>query len=160
MYNENSELKHEMEMFAIRNQMYAQEADKVKRFLNYLIDVVCVYAFMFILTFILGIILAIVYPSALNIFQDAENNIVLNYILFFSSTLGYFMLFEATTGKTIGKMLTGTKVIDANGNKPDFKTILIRSLCRFVPFDGLSFLFADAGGWHDQWSKTKVVDIP
>jgi len=42
--------------------------------------------------------------------------------------------------------------------QPELSTILVRSLCRAVPFDALSFLFKDTGGWHDEWSKTYVVE--
>jgi len=157
MYKENSELKHKMDMEAIRNQMFTQEADKKTRAINYLVDTVCVYLFMFIVTFVMGIVVAIVYPSAINIFQNIEDNAWLSYLIVFTSAMGYYILFEATAGRTVGKMLTKTKVVDCNGNKPDFSTILLRSLCRFVPFNPISFLFALDGGWHDQWSKTKVV---
>jgi len=159
MYKENSELKHKMEMNAIRNKMYTQDANKKKRAINYLVDMICVYIFMFILVFVLGIVLAIVYPSGINFFTDIENNVGLNYLMVFISALGYYILFEATAGQTIGKMLTKTKVVDSNGNKPAFSTILLRSLCRFIPFNPISFLFALDGGWHDQLSKTKVVEL-
>jgi len=159
MYKENSELKHNMEMNAIRNQMHAQDADKTKRVINYLVDLVCVYIFMFFLTFMLGIALAIIYPSALNIIKDVENNMWLKYLLFFTSAMGYYIIFEAASGQTIGKMLTKTKVVDRNGNKPAFSIIFLRSLCRLIPFNPLSFLFNLDSGWHDQLSKTKVVEL-
>lgn len=74
----------------------------------------------------------------------------------------YFALMESTNQVTFGKLLTGTKVVTVDGRKPDTSTILLRTLCRFVPFDGLSFLGNINRGWHDQWSKTIVVrnDFP
>jgi len=44
-----------------------------------------------------------------------------------------------------------------DGNKPSFGLILGRSLSRIIPFDALSFLGANAIGWHDTISKTRVI---
>ncbi|MBR8535555.1 RDD family protein [Carboxylicivirga sediminis] len=153
-YSEDPELKHKVEMEAIRNQLYTQEADKGKRFINHLLDGIFAYIFMFFLAIIVGVIVAIVNPEAVNSF---ENNIGFSYFMIFFSFFIYYLVMEATTGRTLGKMITRTKVIDENGNKPDFSTILIRSFCRLVPFNALSFLFAERG-WHDAWSKTRVVE--
>ncbi len=60
--------------------------------------------------------------------------------------------------KTPGKFLTKTVVIDEYGNKPDLRTIALRSLIRLVPFEPFS-CFGDnySHGWHDRWAKTWVV---
>lgn len=60
--------------------------------------------------------------------------------------------------KTPGKFLTKTIVIDEYGNKPDLRTIVLRSLIRMVPFEPIS-CYGDkySHGWHDRWSKTWVV---
>ena len=71
----------------------------------------------------------------------------------------YYTTLEYTTGRTIAKHITKTKVVDENGKKPNFQAILIRSLCRFIPFEPLSFLGEDKRGWHDKLSKTKVIEI-
>ena len=54
-------------------------------------------------------------------------------------------------------MITGTIVIDKNGNKPGFRAILIRTLIRFIPIDTLTFLGNSGRGWHDSFSNTYVV---
>ena len=46
-----------------------------------------------------------------------------------------------------------------NGEEPKPKAIMIRSLCRLIPFDALSFLGTNGKGWHDNLSNTYVVDI-
>jgi uncharacterized RDD family membrane protein YckC len=69
----------------------------------------------------------------------------------------YYGLSESLTGRTLGKLATGTRVVNNKGITPSVNEILLRTLCRFVPFDALSF-FGDSG-WHDDWSKTKVVSI-
>jgi uncharacterized RDD family membrane protein YckC len=71
-------------------------------------------------------------------------------------TIGYYLVLEGIWGTSIGKIVTRTKVIDASGGRPSFAQILGRTLSRFVPFDALSFLWAEHG-WHDAWSGTRVV---
>lgn len=70
-------------------------------------------------------------------------------------TFGYYCISEALMGRTIGKMVTNSYVIDEYAKKPDFGTIAARSLCRLVPFETFSCL--GECGWHDTWSKTYVV---
>lgn len=77
----------------------------------------------------------------------------------------YFFLYETISGgRTLGKRMCSTVVVDINGNRPPVWRILIRTLCRFIPFDNISFLFSGwAGGtlrgaWHDRISGTYVVE--
>ncbi|MBC8643239.1 RDD family protein [Flavobacterium lindanitolerans] len=60
--------------------------------------------------------------------------------------------------RTIGKFITKTVVVNINGEKPDTQEILVRSLCRLIPFETFSFLGAPNKGWHDSISKTYVVN--
>lgn len=71
--------------------------------------------------------------------------------------LFYYVFFESLTGRTPGKLLTGTRVVDEQGQKPSFGQILGRSLARMLPFEPLSFFGAENRGWHDSLSKTYVV---
>ena len=70
----------------------------------------------------------------------------------------YYTVFEAAAGRTLGKFVTGTKVVDQYGNKPSTKDAFLRSLSRFVPFEPFSFLGNTARGWHDTWTNTYVVN--
>lgn len=70
-----------------------------------------------------------------------------------------YVLPEALWGRTLGKLCTGTKVINANGGKASVGQVLARTAIRLVPFDAISFLWGDATGWHDSWSKTQVVPL-
>ena len=72
-------------------------------------------------------------------------------------TLLYYTLLEGLTGRSLGKLVTGTKVVDANGNPPGFARALLRSLCRFIPFEPFSFLGSDTRGWHDSMTRTWVI---
>ena len=70
----------------------------------------------------------------------------------------YIVLIEyLTKGISIGKYITGSKVICIDGSEPTFKDYFIRNICRFVPLDVLSFL--GENGWHDSWSETRVINI-
>jgi uncharacterized RDD family membrane protein YckC len=69
----------------------------------------------------------------------------------------YYFLTEVFTGKTPGKYLTRTHVVDETGGRAKPVQILLRSLYRLVPFDAFSFLSAGRPGWHDRWSKTRVI---
>ena len=71
--------------------------------------------------------------------------------------LAYYITMEATCGRTLGKLVTGTKVVDQNGRSPTLRQVVIRSLTRLIPFEPFSFLGKSAYGWHDSFSKTYVV---
>ena len=71
--------------------------------------------------------------------------------------LFYYTLLEGTTGKTIGKMITGTMVVMEDGSKPTTDKIIGRTFSRLIPFNAFSFLFLDGVGWHDTITKTRVV---
>jgi uncharacterized RDD family membrane protein YckC len=128
-----------------------------KRFANRLIDLIACWAFMFVFAFFIGIILAIISPSAIQSFQD--DSTLLEYILAILSIILYYTLSEFIAGRTLGKLITGTKVVDENGGKPSFDKALLRTVCRFIPFEAFSFLGDEAIGWHDTLSKTRVVNV-
>ena len=73
-------------------------------------------------------------------------------------SLFYYNVFEIFFARTVGKFITQTVVVDEHGAKPHHETILIRSLCRLIPFEILSFIGMPARGWHDSLSKTYVVN--
>ncbi|MGY6650224.1 RDD family protein [Wenyingzhuangia sp. IMCC45574] len=146
-YNEDSVLKAKNDLLELDN-LY-EEASKSKRFANYLIDLV----FKLIIAAILGLILGLLAPSFI---LSMEGNKIFDYVTGFIITFIYYSVFEFYTGKTLGKIITKTKVLTEENEKPSLNTILARSAYRIVPFDAFSFLGSE-GGWHDRWSKTKVV---
>src|SRR5262249_6809201 len=70
----------------------------------------------------------------------------------------YYFVMETVLGTTIGKFITGCKVITEEGLKPDIGDCLIRTVCRLIPFEWVSFLSRRPIGWHDSISGTVVVD--
>lgn len=84
-------------------------------------------------------------------------NDIMQYTFAAGISLFYYNIFEIFTARTFGKLVTQTIVVDENGEKPHHEVILIRSLCRLIPFEILSFIGMPARGWHDSLSKTYVV---
>ena len=127
--------------------VHYEDAPKNLRLANYLIDVVVYLVF----SFVVG-----VFTTLLGLSEIITS--VNEYVLGFFFIMFYYSMLEGLTGRTIGKFITGTKVIMVNGTRPNFDTILGRSLCRLIPFEPLSFLFSETG-WHDRITKTRVVMI-
>jgi uncharacterized RDD family membrane protein YckC len=128
-----------------------------KRFANYLLDTVFLMVFGSVVGVTIGIVLAVASPESL--LEPAKENKLLDYVAGFILSMLYYAILESASGRTVAKFITKTKVVNEKGEKPDFSTILVRSLCRFIPFEALSFLDSDHSGWHDKLSKTKVVEV-
>jgi len=155
-YSENKALAKNYELDETDIDKVLKPAKHGKRLANYIIDLFFYLIFSIIFGFFLGIFAALFAPSLLGLF--AEDNLLVNYLLNFFAGVIYYTGLETTTGRSIAKYITRTKVVNERGEKPDFKTIFIRSLCRHIPFNALSFLGSDCYGWHDSISKTRVVE--
>ena len=77
--------------------------------------------------------------------------------MFYAVTFLYYFSFELFSGQTPGKMVTKTTVVKKNGVKANFINIMIRSFCRLIPFDSLSYLFGTENGFHDVCSSTRLI---
>ena len=131
-------------------------ASQNRRFVNFIVDQIVVRIIIFGFAFVFGMFLGSIGSDALLDDPVALNMIFipLGLLLF----LLYFVGMEAATGATIGKLLTGTKVVNEQGQKPSFGQIIGRSFARLIPFEPFSFFFGDnTTGWHDSLSKTKVI---
>ena len=98
------------------------------RLANYLIDGI-VYL---ICTFIIGLILGVV--AVMMNFQLPESNLIYNIIAAIVLVFYYFLIESITKGRSIGKLVTGTKVVMIDGSTPTTKDYFMRSLCRIIPF--------------------------
>lgn len=116
-----------------------------KRFVNLLLD----FCFQAIFLFLIGIFIAL---SGAKIDDATDRGLSMLLALI------YFVIFESIWSKTPAKFITKTKVIMKDGTRPAFGAIFLRTLCRFIPFDALSFLEPNPVGWHDKFSKTMVVN--
>jgi uncharacterized RDD family membrane protein YckC len=132
-------------------------ASQGKRFLNYIIDVIFIYIIIFALSIFIGIVASILGNESYLIWLENISDLE-GYVVFFVIMIPYYTLFEVFLGRTIGKFLTGTIVVDENGQKVNSQLILKRTFCRIIPFDALSFLGTPSRGWHDSMSDTYVVN--
>jgi len=149
-FNEDLVLKEKAAKVQIQNNVYEGGVDKGVRFTNRLID----FIFILIFSFVIGIVLQLVSPQTLQLI--ASGGRLMDYAFEIIVGMIYYNFFEMITGRTMGKLMTGTKVVDEQGKMPSADKIFVRSLCRFIPFDAFSFL-GDGPGWHDSLSKTRVV---
>ncbi len=154
---EDTALRQRMEKKVISNAVQDNLAEGGLRFANYIIDLIVLLGLGFGIGIILGVVLLAVSPESLSILE--EDSWIMNRIFGFFVGMLYYGMVEGLSGRTVGKLITNTKVVTEDGEKPDFGTILIRSVCRFIPFEAFSFLGTNAIGWHDSLSKTRVVKI-
>ena len=69
----------------------------------------------------------------------------------------YYFLTEVYFARTLAKLVTRTIVVKNDGTKPSIQMIFIRTVCRFLPLEGLTFLGSIPWGWPDRFSWTYVV---
>ncbi|MAW94434.1 MULTISPECIES: RDD family protein [unclassified Leeuwenhoekiella] len=117
------------------------------RFVNFAID------------FVVYIVLVLAGSLALDsVFVTTDSDLILGlgYFMMFLIFMAYYVVGEFYFQKTAGKYVTKTIVVTTDGKKPDAGTIIIRTLCRLIPFDRLSFLILKSG-FHDRFSGTTVI---
>jgi len=121
------------------------------RFSNLVIDVLVVR--LGLLRYIVYPFLRIEYPTLLahSIYNFRYVSYLINIVVFFV----YYFGMETSSGLTIGKLITQTKVVTVNGFTPTNYDIFIRTIWRLVPFEAISWF--GIKGWHDSQSKTTVV---
>ena len=126
-----------------------------KRFIHFVIDYIFV---SFLLLPLLGALIGIV-SAMTGVDRSSMNKILINYRLLLAAgtMILYYVLFEYFLNKTIGKFLTRSIVVTETDAKPSFKSCLLRTLIRFVPFEPFSILSSDSKMWHDKWTKTVVT---
>ena len=137
-------------------ETFLPSAGSGRRFANYILDLIFFYIIFIVIIMLIFILLEIITGYPINYI---ENRFMDYFIGFISSTTYYTLMEFLSKGRSLGKFITGTKVITLDGDKPDLKTCLIRSLCRLIPFETFSFLGSTDSGWHDSISKTRVVKI-
>jgi uncharacterized RDD family membrane protein YckC len=126
------------------------DSKKVKstiRLLNFIIDSIAFLIVFAILGFIIGL------------FYNTDNQVIIQlagYLLLTVAFFGYYIFMEYKYQKTIGKLITKTKVLRADGDKAQLGDIIARTFCRLIPFDRLSYLFT-SNGFHDRLSNTTVI---
>ena len=103
------------------------------------------------------LVISIIYLLISIVFDLFQSDDLTNTVLLIGISLIYYTFFEFFIGKTIGKLFTKTQVLSENGLKPNFTQCLQRSLSRLLLIEVFSFIPEYPIGWHDKWSKTRVI---
>lgn len=78
-------------------------------------------------------------------------------LIFITGYFIYYFILECAFGKTIGKMITKTKVVSENSkSRPSVIQVSIRTIVRMIPAYFLSYFFIGKG-LHDHFSKTILI---
>jgi len=125
-------------------------ASSGKRLANYVIDLTVFYIILFSVYICIGILFSGI--------LDGINDLVDRLIAMVC--YGFIMcLIEAVSrGKSIGKLITGTKAVNLDGSEINFAKAFTRNMIRVIPFNAISGLSSPCNPWHDRLSDTMVVD--
>ncbi len=134
-------------------------ASQGQRFANWLIDNLFInYAVAFGTGFLIALLLNELFPGFL---QNAflEKGIVYYLFVYAISIFDYLVYYtlceKLFKGYTLGKLVTGTRAIQQNGQELTVGKAFLRSLIRCVPFEIFSGF--NTLTWHDSWTNTMVV---
>lgn len=145
--------------FQTMQNMDLKKASAGKRFINYLIDSVVYYILVLLSGIIAAIVVGLIAPEELAVLDEESGSFnLISYLFAFMIMIGYYTFMESVFGVTIGKLITGTRVVTKEGKTPGSKTIFLRSLARLIPFEAFTFLGDEARGWHDTLTNTWVVN--
>ena len=148
-FKENAILEREKQ-----NESESNVANSTLRLVNFIIDSIALLIIGFIISTTYGLTVFI-----LNIEINPTNYSTFEFFsiaIYFFTFFGYYIILESKYQKTLGKMITKTRVVNEKGEKPKLSTITARTIYRLIPFDRLSFLFLK-NGIHDMISKTIVI---
>ena len=125
-------------------QFQLKDASAGKRFLNLFFDVIT----------LLMVIAAV--NTLYIVFRFLESDVLVR-MFDLAVIFAYFWGLESALGQTVGKIITKTKVVKENGEKPQTFDLAIRSVSRFIPFEPI--IVKNKRWLHDRLSKTRVVEI-
>lgn len=128
-----------------------EPASRWRRFFNWVVDYVGVQLAFFIFE-----VVAILIKG-----QAAVEHVsrVERFFAALALTLVYYLTLESLTGRTLGKLVTGTRVVDETGEHPSFTKIAGRTLARLIPFEWLSLFEEERRMWHDSMPGTHVIRV-
>jgi uncharacterized RDD family membrane protein YckC len=115
------------------------------RFVNFLIDSIFIYT----VAYIIGDSVGGTHLAQLYIEHPYFVIAGILFILYFFQEL----LFR----KTLGKLITGTHVVNDKGQKPSIMQLVLRNVSRLIPFEAVTYLSKEKRGLHDIISKTYVI---
>lgn len=129
--------------------MALRRATRGQRFGTFLLDTF----FTYLLGFAVGIVFVVLGQERA---LDAIPGMLLGTLIM----LAYYVPQEAYTGRTLGKWIMKTQVVNEAGEPITARQAVLRTLCRLIPFEAFSCFGGDGEGprgWHDSLPKTLVV---
>lgn len=138
-----------------------EEASLNKRLLNWILDLLVIrFTVLYATSFLTGMLLGALWPEWINRLLYTGNiyeRLLFIYLIWEVTFLVYFLVSEkAFKGYTVGKLITGTRAVRADGKELTFKDALIRTLIRLIPLETVSAIAGQP--WHDKWSNTIVIN--
>lgn len=119
-------------------------ASKGERLANLILDIVIIG----LATIIISIIVSLITP--LYYFELAPKIYVFVHLF-------YYIYYEYRFEATIGKRVTGTRVVRKDGKKLTMLNVFSRTILRFIKIDAFSFVYGSEIGFHDAMSGTIVI---
>lgn len=140
-------------VYVINKRLWASDR---RRFISCILDFFFVYVTMFAFSFVVVMVGNIFNWDIFAPWTEILSNHI--YLIFLSFLMFNYLVMECFFGRSFGKLILGTTVVNKNGLKPSLGFIIIRTLSRLIPFDVLSFLGKSGRMWHDSLSNTFVVE--
>jgi len=139
--------------FTITNDLLASRGQRV---INCILDFLIVHTILISIgttAIIIGDV-----TSNYNLTNWVESRTTIEKLFFWAVIVFlYYFLTETYFSRTFAKYFTKTIVVTKDGLRPKMHMIVIRTLSRFIPFEGLTFLSSNIRGLHDLFSNTYVV---
>jgi uncharacterized RDD family membrane protein YckC len=121
------------------------KANRRLRFANFLIDSIFIYTGAFLIGYSIG---------GTNLAQIYFEH---PYLAGAGITFILYFFQELLFGKTLGKLITGTNIVNDKGQKPSIMQLILRNASRLIPFEAFTYLSKEKRGLHDIISKTYVI---
>lgn len=135
---------------ALREQISGEPASATRRFWTLVADTIVIRIGLLILEIAYGVCYGLEALEELNGIKWWGV-----YIIFY---IAYYVVLEVLFGRTLGKVLTGTRVVNSDGLALSIPAAVVRTLCRLIPLEPMSFSLGEAW-WHDSISRTQVVRV-
>lgn len=130
-------------------------ASRTKRLLNWIIDTLIIALLWFgIILFTSEFLINIGlqdWIAKVNSFKISFSVIAVMFL--------YYLIMEGFFKTSLGKLITKTNLTTVSGEELSFYPVFIRTICRLIPLEPLSFFSKEAIGWHDSLSKTRVIEM-
>ncbi|MBP6236489.1 MAG: RDD family protein, partial [Saprospiraceae bacterium] len=97
-------------------------ARKEARFFNFVVDYISIFLILVLISILNMVFFLDIDSEVVDSSIIPEGNTLAEYIIFSLLSISYYFVLEVLTGRTIGKWLTGSIVVDISGNKPPTST--------------------------------------